>query len=154
VNIRKYLSLCEHHLTSAASFSAISRYAFISVLLVTKGRQMGDAFKATRALRGSAGSGQPGEHAAAGLAMNAVSVLRISAAHSNSPDRESPKQDDAKSSCRPIGLLSFLEAENIRLRQAIVELWFDTMALREALKAARTLSAYVKSNWRGSRYGK
>jgi hypothetical protein len=35
---------------------------------------------------------------------------------------------------RPISLLSFLEAENIRLRRAVVELWLDTAALREALK--------------------
>jgi hypothetical protein len=36
--------------------------------------------------------------------------------------------------CRPTSLLSFLEAENIRLRQAVVELWLDTTALREAVK--------------------
>jgi hypothetical protein len=36
--------------------------------------------------------------------------------------------------CQPTSLLSFLEAENIRLRRAVVELWTDTAALREAMK--------------------
>jgi hypothetical protein len=34
----------------------------------------------------------------------------------------------------PTSLLSFLEAENIRLRRVVVELWLDTTALREAMK--------------------
>jgi len=35
--------------------------------------------------------------------------------------------------CRPIRLLSVLEAENSRLRQAVLELSRDIMALREAV---------------------
>ena len=45
------------------------------------------------------------------------------AADPNSPDPESHKGDDAE-----------LEAENVRLRQAVVELSLDASALREALK--------------------
>jgi hypothetical protein len=36
--------------------------------------------------------------------------------------------------CRPINLLSFLEAENVRLREAAVDLLLDAVALRETLK--------------------
>jgi hypothetical protein len=46
--------------------------------------------------------------------------------------RQSHEQDDA--ACRPISILSFLEAENIRLRQAVFQLSRDTIALREALE--------------------
>jgi hypothetical protein len=34
----------------------------------------------------------------------------------------------------PVDLLAFLEEENRRLRQAVVELSLDTLALRDALK--------------------
>jgi len=37
-------------------------------------------------------------------------------------------------------MLSFLEAENIRLRQAVVELSRDTVALREALEERMAVS--------------
>jgi hypothetical protein len=36
-----------------------------------------------------------------------------------------------------VSLLSFLEAENARLRQAIIDLSFDTMTLRETLARER-----------------
>jgi hypothetical protein len=68
--------------------------------------------------------------------MNVVSVLRTRTVNSRACDQEyqeSQKQDDAGRECRPISLLSVLEAENIRLRQAVVELLIDTLALREAL---------------------
>jgi hypothetical protein len=131
-------------LPSAASILGDKALCAHSVLPATKGRQVEDAFKATHELRGNAGPGQLGENAAAGSAMNAVYVLKISMAHSNSSDRESPKQDDGESDCRPISLLSFLEAENIRLRQAVAELWFDIPALSEDLKSARILPRYEK----------
>jgi hypothetical protein len=70
-----------------------------------------------------------------GLAMSPVSVLRTRAVDSNASDRETHKQDEP--GCQPIDLLSFLEAENMRLRQAVAELSLDTMALREALKRWR-----------------
>ena len=66
--------------------------------------------------------------------MNPVSVLKPRMVGSRAVDRQSHKQDDAEPACRPISILSFLEAENIRLRQAVVELSLDTMALREALE--------------------
>ena len=73
-----------------------------------------------------------------GLAMNVVSVLRTRTVNSKaggqeSQKQESQKQDDGERECRPISLLSVLEAENIRLRQAVVELLIDTLALQEAL---------------------
>jgi hypothetical protein len=83
--------------------------------------------------------------------MNPVSGLKISAAHSNSFDPESHKQDDAEPECRPISLLSFLEAENIRLRQAVVELWLDTTVLREALKRRKAGNRVVNFRSRGSK---
>jgi hypothetical protein len=58
--------------------------------------------------------------------------------------KKSQNQDDGERACRPIRLLSVLEAENIRLRQAVVELLIDTLALREALQG-RVASA----PWRG-----
>ena len=69
-----------------------------------------------------------------GVAMNPVSVLKPRTVGSRAVDRRLHKQDDDEPACRPISLLSFLEAENIRLRQVVVELSRDTMALREALK--------------------
>jgi hypothetical protein len=51
----------------------------------------------------------------------------------NSSNRESRKQDDAEPGCRLISLLSFLEPENVRLRQAIVQLSLDARAIRETL---------------------
>jgi hypothetical protein len=68
--------------------------------------------------------------------MNPVSVLTPRIAGAKAGDREPREQDDAEPECRPISLLSFLQAENIRLRQAVLELSLDTMALREELKRA------------------
>ena len=69
-----------------------------------------------------------------GGAMNPVSVLPPRMAGSKAGNRQSRKQDDAEPERRPISILSFLQAENIRLRQAVLELSLDTMALREELK--------------------
>jgi len=44
------------------------------------------------------------------------------------------RQSHAEPAYSPISILSFLEAENLRLRQAVVALSLDTMALREALE--------------------
>jgi hypothetical protein len=67
-------------------------------------------------------------------AMKPVSKLKPKIAGSKAADRQSDRQDDADPACQPISILSFLEAENARLRQAVMELSRDTMALREALK--------------------
>jgi len=48
--------------------------------------------------------------------------------------RKSHKQDNAESKRQPVSLLAFLEAENVRLRQTVVELALNTMALRDALR--------------------
>ena len=63
-----------------------------------------------------------------------VRPLKTRAADPNLRDRETHKGDDVESRSQPISLLSFLEAENLRLRQAVVELSLDASALREALK--------------------
>jgi hypothetical protein len=60
-------------------------------------------------------------------------LFRMMTVDPNSSNRESPKQDDADPGCPAISLLSFLEAENVRLRQAILELSLDARALKEAL---------------------
>jgi hypothetical protein len=39
----------------------------------------------------------------------------------------------SQSQCPSVNLLDFLEAENHRLRQTVIELSLDTLALREAL---------------------
>ena len=61
-------------------------------------------------------------------------MLRKKMVDSNSSDRELYKRNNAQPGCRPISLLSFLQAENVRLHRAVVELSLHTMALREALK--------------------
>jgi hypothetical protein len=71
---------------------------------------------------------------ATSLAPTTVRPLKTRAADPNSPDRESHKGDHAEPESQPISLLSFLKAENLRLRQTIVELSLDTSALRQALK--------------------
>jgi hypothetical protein len=63
-----------------------------------------------------------------------IRPLKTRAADPNLRDRETHKGDDVESRSQPKSLLSFLEAENLRLRQAIVELSLDTSALRKALK--------------------
>jgi hypothetical protein len=68
-----------------------------------------------------------------GMAMNPASAFKMRTVDPNSSYRETHKQEDAEPKCRPISLLSFLEAENIRLRQAIVELSRDAKTLKEAL---------------------
>jgi hypothetical protein len=65
-------------------------------------------------------------------------VFKMRTIDSDPSDRESHKQDDAEPGCPTISLLSFLEAENIRLRQAVVELSLETMALREVSKRMET----------------
>src|SRR5258708_18770453 len=69
-----------------------------------------------------------------GVAMNSVSVLKPRTVGSRAVDRQSHERGDGEPACRPISMLSFLEAENIRLRQAVVELSRDTTALRQALR--------------------
>jgi len=66
---------------------------------------------------------------ATSIAPTNVRPLKTRAADPNLRDR-----DGIESRSLPISLLSFLEAENLRLRQAIVELSLDASALREALK--------------------
>jgi hypothetical protein len=61
--------------------------------------------------------------------MGPVCVLRIPNVKSRSPE-----QSQGRSDCRPISLLSFLQAENRRLRNMVAQLEQDTMALREALQ--------------------
>jgi hypothetical protein len=75
---------------------------------------------------------------AASLAPTTVRPLRTRAADPNSPDSESHQGDDAEPGSQPISLLSFLEAENLRLCQTIVELSLDASALREALRMEAT----------------
>jgi hypothetical protein len=52
------------------------------------------------------------------------------------------KQDNVALSCQRKSLHAFLEAENFRLRQAVVELLLDTKALRAALKLRQPQSRH------------
>lgn len=72
-----------------------------------------------------------------GAAMNSLSVLKIKTVDPHAVDPKSHKQDYVKPKSGPISLLSVLEADNFRLRQAVVELSLDTLVLREALKELR-----------------
>jgi hypothetical protein len=87
------------------------------------------------------GGGAPGDNTpgngtsnGVGVAMNSVSVLKPRTVGSRAVDRQSHERGDGEPAGRPISMLSFLEAENIRLRQAVVELSRDTKALRQALR--------------------
>ena len=66
--------------------------------------------------------------------MNPLSVLKIRTVDLRTVHPKSLKQDNAGPKCRPISLLSVLEAENVRLRERVIELSLDTLVLREALK--------------------
>jgi hypothetical protein len=80
-----------------------------------------------------------------GVMMNAVSVLRTRTVNSKACDQEAQKQNHVERECRPISLLSVLEAENIRLRRAVVELLVDTLALREALHGREDSARRIRS---------
>jgi hypothetical protein len=69
--------------------------------------------------------------------MNSVSVLKIKPVDPQAVDPKFHKQDYVKPKSGPISLLSVLDAENFRLRQAVVELSLDALVLREALKELR-----------------
>jgi hypothetical protein len=49
-------------------------------------------------------------------------------------DRRLHGQDDAAPGCRVIGLVSYLETANARLRQAVEDLTRETAALRQQLE--------------------
>ena len=74
-----------------------------------------------------------------GVAMNPVTVLKTRTVDSKPSDQESHKQDGTE--WQPISILSVPEAENIRLRQAVLELSLDTLALREALERQEAAAA-------------
>jgi len=58
--------------------------------------------------------------------MSAISVLKIKNIESK------PQKNLGKFSSHPISLLAFLQAENCRLRNTVVQLKLDTIALQEA----------------------
>jgi hypothetical protein len=45
-----------------------------------------------------------------------------------------PERDRGRCGPRPVSLLAFLQAENIKLQNTVVQLQRDTTALREALR--------------------
>jgi hypothetical protein len=56
----------------------------------------------------------------------------------NPSGRNLHKQNNAQTPCRPVTVLSYLEAENVRLRQTVAELSLDTSILREVLARRAT----------------
>jgi hypothetical protein len=62
-----------------------------------------------------------------------LAALKMRKVDPNSSDRESHRRNDAEPGSRPISLLSFLQAENVRLRRAVVESSLHVKALREVL---------------------
>jgi hypothetical protein len=69
--------------------------------------------------------------------MNPLSVLKMRTVDSRTVGATLHSQEYANPKSQPISLLSVLEAENIRLRQSVVELSLDTLVLREALNELR-----------------
>jgi hypothetical protein len=61
--------------------------------------------------------------------MSTISVLKTANVESSLQE-----QSHGRSSCRPISLLAFLQAENRKLQDMVARLERDTMALREALQ--------------------
>jgi hypothetical protein len=61
--------------------------------------------------------------------MSSISVLKV-------PNVKSRLQEQSHGSaaCRPINLLAFLKAENLRLQNMVAQLERDTIALRAALQ--------------------
>jgi hypothetical protein len=54
------------------------------------------------------------------------------------------EQSQARSACRPISLLAFLQAENRRLQNMVAQLERDIMALREPVESSFTGNPYLK----------
>ncbi len=61
--------------------------------------------------------------------MSTICVLKTANVESSLQE-----QSRGRSSCRPISLLAFLQAENRRLQNAVAQLQRDTITLREALQ--------------------
>lgn len=59
--------------------------------------------------------------------MGTISVLKTGTA-----ERRLAELNYGKAGCQPVSLLTFLQAENVRLRTQVAELQRDTTALREA----------------------
>jgi len=65
--------------------------------------------------------------------MGSVSLLRAATVDAKTFDPKSQRKNGVETPCRVIRLQAALEAENIRLRQLVVELLLDASSLREAL---------------------
>ncbi len=61
--------------------------------------------------------------------MGTICVLKTSNTESGSPEC-----GRGRSGSGPVSLLAFLQAENLKLRNAVAQLERDTMALRDALQ--------------------
>jgi len=68
--------------------------------------------------------------------MGSVSLLRAATVDAKTFDPKSQRKNGVETPCRVIRLQAALEAENIRLRQLVVELLLDTSSLREAVNHA------------------
>ncbi len=72
--------------------------------------------------------------------MSAVTVLKTKTVDSKAPDRKFHARGDIDTGCQTIDLVSFLKAENIRLRQAVLLLSLQTRALRDAVRRKKASS--------------
>jgi hypothetical protein len=66
--------------------------------------------------------------------MNPVSVIKTRAAGSKMINRQLQRRDDSGTGCQAINVVSYLEAANEKLRQAVAELVLETAALRQELE--------------------
>jgi hypothetical protein len=70
------------------------------------------------------------------VAMGTICVLKPTNAGTRLAE-----QDREGAGARPVSLLAFLQAENLKLQTAIAELERDTTALREELRVTEAVSA-------------
>jgi hypothetical protein len=116
----------EHYRDLAEECRCLAETTF-STLMRRRFRRMAQYY---RTLAEAEGPGHTSlRRLAASTAPTTLRPLKKRAADPNSPDREMRKGDDVEPGSQPISLLSFLEGENMRLRQAVVELSLDASAL-------------------------
>jgi hypothetical protein len=66
--------------------------------------------------------------------MNPVSIFKTRAVGAKMINRRLHRQDDDEAGCQAISFVSYLEAANEKLRQAVAELTRETAALRQELE--------------------
>jgi hypothetical protein len=80
--------------------------------------------------------------------MNPVSVFKPRAIGAKMINRRLHRQDDAETGCQAVSLVSYLEAANEKLRQAVADLTRETAALRQELEQIESRGRAVEAETR------